>query len=477
MGLKELTISGLKWSGLSQAIRQGSVFFTTVILARLLSPDDFGLIAITLIFVEFAGLFVEMGLGSSLVQSGRIKEVHYSSAFWLNIVLGVIITLIIFCLSPFAAMFFKRRELEPLLRIVALNFVISSFVVVPQAILIRRMDFKRLAIRDIAASVISGALSILLAIFGFGVWSLVGQLLVYSSVNAIMLWILSNWRPKAIISRVAIKEILFFGINVTGFNTINYLSRNLDKFLIGKILGAEAVGIYTLAYRIMLFPIQNISFVIGKVMFPALSKVKDDLEKVQKIYSKMVKSISLVTFPISLGIFALAPEIVKILLGKPWGLLVVPLRILCICAVAQSAGTTVGNIYLSQGRPDLQFKLQFIGTLLVLVSVYFGINWNLPGVALFYTLQSILWVHLNLMIITRLISMPFKKLYSNFNTSYLIAIILCVVIFSLKRVFIVVSIYELLALVIVSLISFLMLMRIFGEIAIKNRKIVLMVLN
>lgn len=391
MNLKQKTISGLFWSFFSQGGRQVSQLIVTAVLARLLLPNDFGTLAMVTVFSNFASIFGEMGIGSALVQKQNTHDRHYYSAFWLNIFVGVILTLIFMAASPLIAWFYKKPELIPILQVVALNFVLSSFTIIQQTVLTKEMDFKSLAIRDILAVIFSGGVGVFLAYRGFGVWSLVYQMLGFTIINAILLWVLSSWRPRLQFALSDIKDILHFSANLTGFNILNYFARNMDQLLIGKFLGSQALGYYSLAYKIMLYPLQNISWVIVKVMFPAFSKVQHDLEKVRSSYIKMVRAIAVVTFPLMVGLFVLAPEVVGAFLGAKWYPIVGIIRVFCICGLVQSIQTTAGSLILSQGRADLQFKLGALNSFFAVLAITIGLRWGILGVAVCYTLEQLLW--------------------------------------------------------------------------------------
>ena len=269
MSLRQKTISGLFWSFLSQGGKQVSQIIITAVLARLLSPDDFGTLAMVTIFTNFAMIFSEMGVSSALIQKQDTHDRHYHSAFWLNILVGIGLALIFMAASPFIAWFYKKPELTPILLVVALNFLFSSFTIIQQTILTKEMDFKSLAIRDVAAVILAGLVRWRITVSR----SLVYQLIAFTIINALLLWILSPWRPKLEFSISDIKDIFHFSAHLTGFNFLNYFSRNIDQLLIGKFLGTQALGYYSLAYKIMLYPLQNISRVISKVMFPVFSKI------------------------------------------------------------------------------------------------------------------------------------------------------------------------------------------------------------
>lgn len=471
MSLKKKTISGLKWSFLSQGGKQASQFVITVILARMLSPDDFGLLGMATVFTGFANLFGELGITSALIQKQDTREEHLSSAFWLNVSAGLFLTLIFIGLSPWIARFYHKPELSLILSVISFNFILSSFTVVQQAILTKEMDFKSLMIRDIAAMILSGILGIFLAYHGAGVWSLVYQLLSFTLFNSIFLWTFSKWRPQFIFSRKAITDIFHFSAHMTGFNVVNYFARNVDYLLIGKFLGTEALGYYTLAYKLMMVPVQNISGVIGKVMFPAFSRIQHDLEKVRINYMKMVKVIPLVTFPMMFGLFALAPEFVRVVYGPKWEDVIILIRILSLCGVIQSVGTTIGNIWLSLGKADLQFKMQVCGTIIVTGAILLGLKWGLQGVAILYLAYSIVWVHYSLFVTCKLINLKFSEFYRVLFPAYGVGLGLLFCLLAFKKILMFSSLANLSILIITGSILYLIFLFFNGNIRILNSKI------
>lgn len=423
MSLRGKTVQGLTWSGISQAITQISQLLITTILARLLTPDDFGLLGMTVVFTNFLNIFCEMGISGALIQKQDISETQYSSVFWLNIIVGIALMLLTMAISPFIAGFYNKPELKPIVMMISVNFPIMSFVIVQKAIFSKEMSFKKLAIAEVIAVIVAGIIGISLAYLGHGVWSLVYRMLIFTTANMLLLWWLSAWRPKFIFSIKALKDIFPFSINLMGFNLVNYFARNIDNILIGKFLGVQALGYYTLAYRLMLYPVQNISGVIGKVMFPAFSMIQDDLEKVRTTYMKMVKGISLLTFPIMCGLFAVTPEFVHVIFGPQWQPMVILIRILCICGIFQSIGTTIGNILLSQGRADLQFKMQILGTVLVTILIVIGLRWGIVGVSIFYAVYTLFFVHFSLFVTNKCIHLSFKEFYFKLLPSYVMGTI------------------------------------------------------
>lgn len=418
MSLKKQTLTGLFWGFLSQGGKQFCQFVITAVLAMLLLPDDFGLVGMATVFSGFAFIFAEMGVSSALIQKAEVSESHYDSAFWLNLVVGSALSLLMFLISPFVASFYAREELRPILSVIGINFFISSFVIVQRARLEKNMEFKKIAVIELAAVILSGAFGVYLAYSGKGVWSLVLQTLVLTALTAVGLWIASSWRPKFQFSKKAIIDIYQYSLNMTGFQVVNYFSRNIDYLLIGKFLGAELLGYYTLAYKLMLYPLQNITSVVTRVTFPAFSKIQHDYQKIRTNYLKMVKMISFVTFPLMGGVFVLAPEIVTIIFGEKWLPTITLIRILCVAGMIQSVGTTVGNIRLAIGESKLHLKMGIQNAVIAGCVIGLSLKWGIVGVAIGYTLFSWGWYHYSVFATLRLVGLTVKDFIASLLPTY-----------------------------------------------------------
>jgi len=420
--LREKTITGLTWSGFSQGIKQVSQFIITALLARLLSPDDFGLLGMATVFTGFVSIFSEMGVSGALVQNQNADDRHYSSAFWLNIVVGIFLTLGFISLAPLVAGFYQKEQLQPILAALSLNFFLSAFTIIQQAILSKQMDFKSLAICEVTGVIVGGLVGIGFAFSGAGVWSLVYQSLTFNLVNSILLWFFSSWRPKFTFSMAAIKDIFSFSANITAFQIVNYFARNVDYLLIGKFLGTHWLGLYTLAFKLMMVPLQNISWVLAKVMFPALSKIQDDLPKVGEVYIKMLQLISVVTFPLMLILFIVAPQFIHVVYGEQWYPVIDLIRIFCFCGMMQSVATTVGTIFQALGRADVQFKMGLLGAAISTLAVIIGLNWGIYGVAVAYTIFALIWSQYTFTVTMNLLKMPYRKLYTALSMRFLMCV-------------------------------------------------------
>jgi PST family polysaccharide transporter len=255
----------------------------------------------------------------------------------------------------------------------------------------------------------SGAVAVLLALKGFGVWSLVGQSLVSVALTVVLAGLACRWLPKLAFSWPCFRELFGFSSHVLGFQVLNYFARNLDNLLIGKFLGATALGYYSLAYRLMLYPLQNVSWTLSRVLFPAFSQIQSDLVKVRQNYLRVIRYISLATFPMMAGMAVVAPELIRVLYGSQWERSIFLVQVLCVVGFLQSIGTTVGTIYLSQGRSDLMLKWNLFIVPIVCLAIIVGLRWDVEGVALCYTAVGLVFWYLSHSVANRLIHLSMSK--------------------------------------------------------------------
>lgn len=422
--LKEKTVAGISWTMFSQISRQGVQFVLDVILARLLTPDDYGLIGMVTVFTGFALIFTDLGFGSALVQKKDASERHYTSIFWLNTLTGLILTILFIVGSPLIANFYDEEILRPVTILISMTFVLGSLGLVQKALLRKALDFRRLAIAELGALLIAGSVGVGLALSGYGIWSLAWQVVVLTALTSLFLWVVSSWRPTFHYNRPAVRELLAFSGNLLGFESVNYWLRNGDYLLVGRFLGEVSLGLYTKSYQLMLVPLRLISTNISQVMFPAFSTIQDDHERIGNIYLKITRTIAMITFPISLGLWSVAPEFVEVVFGTKWLEMVPVLRYLSLVSMFQSIGTLNGNLYLSQGRTDLQFKVGIIIGIVGLLFIYFGLPYGIVGVAIAYSIFSFLAFFPSVSIAVGLIGLSIGAVIKNLYLLLIFALIM-----------------------------------------------------
>ncbi len=389
MSLKKRVLRGTKWVAFANIFKQVMQVVSLIIFARLLSPDDFGLFALLMIFVNFLIMFTDMGTASALIHIDKPSQKLLSSVFFLNIFIGVALALLLVLLSNGISLFFANPPLEVLLQIISINFIVVSLGVVQKARYEKALEFRELAMVESIAIFVGVTGGIISAIYGLGVYSLLIQTLLNSTLMVGLLWIISSWRPSLYFSIDDIKRIWGYTANLSAFNFVNYFARNSDNFLIGKFLNSSSLGVYNLAYSIMLYPIQNISRVLLRILFPAFSTIKDDNEKFKKIYLKSIFYIALISFPIMGGLIAIAPLLVEVLFGNKWEGLDSILMLLAPVGIIQSIGTTNGSIYMAKGNTRLLLRVGIFSTVVTIAFFIGGLFWGIEGVAISYLLSNI----------------------------------------------------------------------------------------
>jgi O-antigen/teichoic acid export membrane protein len=432
MGLKEETIHGTKWEIGSSLLGQFIQLFVTAIVARILAPRDFGVYGMALVFITFLQMFSQLGMGSALIQKKDITEEHLSSIFWLNVITGIALCLIYVACAPLIARFFHEPILKNIVYLLSINFIVVSLTIVQSTMLSREMKFKKNALINLSSGFLAGLVAVLLAVNNFGVWSLVWSLLSQFIAMAFMLWLTSSWRPKFIFNIARIKEVLSFSLNVLSSNILNYFSRNIQDILIGRFINPTAFGYYSMANRIMLLPLQHVTWRVANVVFPAFSKIQSDLPAVRAAYLKTLFFISVITFPLMLGLIGTAPELVLTIVGPNWKPVITLIQILAIAGLLQSIGSTPGLIMLSQGRSDLQLKTVFAGVIVICIAISIGLRWGINGVAVLYTLSMFIVIPMVFGIAMYLIKLSAKSLLAALMPATVSSLIMLGILFGFK---------------------------------------------
>jgi len=404
------TISGLGWSLTSQLGRQGLGLILGIVLARLLSPREFGLIAMVLVFSGFAALITEFGFVSTLVQKRDVREEHLNSVFWFNCTLGILLAALFVVLAPLVAEFYDEPGLTAPARAMAIAFPLWTVSTVQRALLSRALDFRRLAIAEITGVGLGGIAAVFAAIANMGVWSLVIQQLLQPGISSLVLWILCRWKPQLRFSWSALRDLMSFGLNVLGYRSLSHWSHNFDSLLVGRFLGSSPLGIYDLAYRIMQFPVWNISRSLHRVMFSSFSMIQDQRDRIREVFLRAVSIVSLAVFPLMLGTLATAPYLVETLFGQDWIAMVPVLQIFCIASIFESVAGLTSMLFLSQGRADLQLRVGLFLKLNTLAGIVIGLGWGVTGVAAGYTVASIINFFPAFYFSGRLVGLPLRRL-------------------------------------------------------------------
>ncbi|CAA6819740.1 MAG: Colanic acid exporter [uncultured Sulfurovum sp.] len=390
MTLKKRVFGGVKWVAFANIAQQVVSLIGIIVFAKLLSPEDFGTFSILMVFVGFLIIFSDLGISAALIHFENASEELLSSMFFFNVFIGFTLALLLILSAEPIAKFFDSVQLKPLLQITALNFIIISFSIVQKAILQKNIDFKYLSLINSFSLLVGLVVGIGAAYYGYGVYSLVIQVIIASLLTSVLIWYYSQWRPKWYFSFGEIKKIWKYTSNLSLFNIINYFSKNADNFLIGKYLSMSALGVYSIAYKIMLYPIQNITNILIHVLFPAFAKLQEDNERFKKAYLQVIFYIALITFPLMIGLMTVADLLVNLLFEDKWTGLALLLFILAPVGMLRSILSTVGMIYMSKGSTDVQLKLGTVNAIVIIVGFLIGLQFGVVGVAVSYFVSHII---------------------------------------------------------------------------------------
>jgi PST family polysaccharide transporter len=410
MSLRKAAISGVKWSAVSHLGRRVLSLITTIILARLLAPSDFGLVAMAAVVIGFIELFQDLGTASAAIQRKDPSQSLLASMFWLNAGFGLAATLVLYFASPLAGAFYREPHVVPIMQALSLSFVLSGFSNLQKSLLERDLEFDKLARVEIGTGLFATLIGIASAFLGHGAWSLVYQMLSGNLLMTLLLWRASPWRPSWQFEWREIRSVMAFSLNLTGASIFNYFARNADKLLIGRFLGSQDLGYYDLAYRLMLYPLQGIAAVIRRVMFPIYSRMQDDPAQFGRTYLKVASAIALISFPLMLGLAALAQPFVLTLFGTAWVPVIALLLILAPLGAVQSITTTVGDIYMATGRTDWGLWWTIGAGLLTVLSFVIGLPWGILGVTTSYAIVFMLLAYPGFAFPFRLIGLRVRDL-------------------------------------------------------------------
>lgn len=375
--VKKQVFSSLFWKFMERGGTQGIQFIVQIILARLLLPKDYGIVALISIFITLANVFVQSGFNTALIQKKRPDESDYSSVFYLSLIVAGLLYTLLFFTSPLIANFYEEPKLIPVLRIMAITLFFGAINSIQTAIVSRNMQFRKLFFSSLGAIISSGTIGIIMAYMGFGVWALVGQQLVYSSMTALILWFTVNWRPKLFFSLKNIKGLFSYGWKLLVSTLIGNLYMNVESLVIGKLYSAEILGFFNRGKQFPTLIVSNIDGPIQSVMLPAYSKQQDNKRRVKDMVRRSIVTSSFITFPLMVGLAIVAEPVIELLLTDKWLPSVPFLQIYCAAYAMHPIHTANLQAINALGRSDIYLKLELIkkglGLALLGAATFFGV--------------------------------------------------------------------------------------------------------
>lgn len=365
--IKEQTISSAKWNGIERITVYGIQFLLTLVLARLLMPTDYGIIGMLAIFIEISQTFIDSGFQAALVRKTDVDDKDFSTAFYFNVFVAVLIYAILFCTAPIIADFFNQPILCSVLRIYSVSLFVNSFMVVQVSMLQIRLDFKSLAKRNISATIISGVIGIILAYLGFGVWALVWQNIAASLINLIFICYVCRWIPRSPFSKQSFKYLWFFGSRMLGAGLLNTVYKNLTTLAIGKFYSADDLGYYSRGSHFAHAPTHTVNGVLNTITYPILAKIQDDESRLMGVYRKYIRMSSLVIFIMCGILAALGKPIVLLFLTEKWSSAIIFLQLFALGSMFDHMNTINLNLLKVKGRSDLFFRLEVVKKTIALI--------------------------------------------------------------------------------------------------------------
>ena len=424
-------VRGAAWLGGGQLIRQILALATNIALARMLFPDDFGLFALALAAAQIAQILSDFGLGAAIIQRQEKDRTILTTCFWITLAVGALIGLALILGGPLLASFYGREEVALLVFPLALNMLICSAIVVPQATLTQDLKFREITTAQIIGSITASIGAITLAINGAGVWALASQPVIGNLVTGSLLFYFSPWRPKGRPQPSKIKGMIRFSSQVLFMNLVSTIGRNLHAIILGKQLNTTALGYYGLASGVTGSVIFQISSVIVRVMFPTIASIKNEPERIYTAWSKASSSIAIITLPTMAGIIAVAPDLVPVVFGQQWIPAIDVLQILCIVMAVQSVLTTSGTILLALGRSDILLRITLTTVPLIGAALFYGSNYGIEGAAIGYTTVNVISYFVTTTLACREINASSARFFLNLTPWLLASIVMAIVVSTL----------------------------------------------
>lgn len=386
---------GMAWSAVERFSLLGIQFIIQIVLARLLTPDDYGVIGMLAVFLAVSQTFIDSGFGKALIQNQRRTERDFATMFVFNIAVACVFYAILFASAPWIADFYEMPILVPVTRVLALSMIVSAFAAVHRAKLEINVDFKTQAKATIAASLFSGIVGIAMAYCGFGVWALVAQTLVSAGTQVVLFWLLIKWFPRYFFSWKSFKPMFRFGSKLVVASLLHTIYSNLYSIFIGKIYSASALGFYTKANMFAGLPSQVGNGILGRVTFPVLAQVQGDNARLKHIYGKYLRFSTSLLVPLMLGICAVAKPLVIVLIGEKWLPCVPFLQVLCFAWMCDPIMLVNLNLIYVKGRTDLVLKLEIVKKITATLMMFCGLPFGVLGLCVARAVYAQIAVFMN----------------------------------------------------------------------------------
>ena len=393
--LKKETAKGVVWSGIERFASGGILFLANIFLARILSPDDFGLLAVVAVFVQISQTLIDSGFSNALIQKKDRSQEDYSTVFIFNLAISIGFYLILYLCAPLVAHFFNSEKLTSLTRVIGLSLIVGALISVHKTRLTIELRFKIQSLITLMASAVSAVTAILMAYKGFGVWSLVVLSLMNISLQVILIYAFIRWRPSLMFSIRSFKKLFSYSSKLLGASLIHLLYKNIYPIVIGKRFTPLQLGYFNRADTLAMYVPSTVGQVFSRVAFPIFSRVQDNNERLRNAYSKYIFYASLIIFPIMVGMIVLAKPLTILILKDKWLPMVPMLQILCIDWMFDHLNMINLNVLYVKGRSDIAFRNEIIKKTLAFIIFFISLYWGIIGVCWGRVLYGIIAIYIN----------------------------------------------------------------------------------
>lgn len=430
--MRNEVISGLFWKLMERGGTQGIQFIVQIILARNLLPGDYGVIALVTIFLIVANIFVQSGFNIALIQKEKVTEVEFSSVFYLSIFFASLLYLILFFTAPFVATFYDEPQIIPVFRVLSVTLFFGAFNSIQNAVVVRKMQFKKLFYSSLGAILVSGTVGIVMAYSGFGVWALVAQQITNQIFIAAILWVTVKWRPRLLFSVEKVRGLFSYGWKLVVSALIDTLYKNLRSLIIGKIYNAEMLGYYNRGEQFPSLIVTNINGSIQSVMLPALVSNQDNVQRIKHMVRRSIVTSSFILFPMMVGLSAIAEPLVRILLTEKWVLSVPFLQIFCLSYALWPIHTANLQAINALGRSDIFLKLEIIKAIVSLAILGVTVFYGVYAIALGGFVGGLFSTFINSYPNIKLLNYSYKEQWKDIMPSLLLSLVMGGMVYSIK---------------------------------------------
>jgi O-antigen/teichoic acid export membrane protein len=423
--LRSKVASGIRWGIIiSIATQVGRITFMLALM-RLLGPRNFGIVGQAGVVIAVAQIFVHFGLAANIVQRPRLEQGEVGTAFWLNVALGLLLAAMMVLGAPLLSAFFKTEELTAVVRVLSISLVLKGMTIVPTALLTRNMRFRSIAVVEITSTFVSGVLGIGAAAMGADYWALVIQAVSLEAIYLVLITYI-NGLPDLTWSATTARSLWSFSSRIMGADLVNYVSGNFDKLVVARFLGATALGLYSLAFRVLQLTLA-VCGQVGRVVLPTFARLQDDRERLARTFVAVTESVSLAVFPAMTLIILVAPIAIPVILGEAWSDAIVPLQLISAMTIPWILISFMGPLTVAVGRPDCEFYFSVVVMVAMLVAIPIGLLWGIVGVAASYLIMLSVLTAVRFVVIQRLIPISAGRYLRALSPASTCSVVLAVV--------------------------------------------------